>query len=868
MSASLPWTHGRVPRGFWKLKKHRLLYLRWLGKRLGYKRPDDWYEVTKKDFANNSGGGLLANYYKDSYIIALKELYPDKQWYPWLFGHQRNTWTEPKIRKAYLNWLKELLGYTTLDDWYQITENDFFHNHGYGFLAQYNNSPAEAVIANIPRKKWYRWRFTLPKGYWSHKSNRHEFYTEFLKHHRILTVQDLKDWVRSSYQPQQDSKGRIKPGVRGRRGSFTKCIGDFGGHALLTHFSTTVKLICEDIYPNENWSDIPTRVSESRVHRSQGHWDELENRKAFLKETADRLNIRRKEDWYKVAQNSLEGGSGLLKRYEGDHVRLITATLPELELVKFLFVHKPRQFFDNNDNAKEFFFWLLEEQKHKSLTDLQGLHLWGLCERYHAIPLARRFHSSMYEAFIALFPEEPWDFFKFKQPDNYFRKRTRKHEFVRELGKRLCYEEPDDWYRIKRGDFFNVPNGRRILKSYRGSVIGAIKDTFPDVDWKEWLFERVPRGFWRRKENQRRAINWLFEDVLLLSDPKDFYLLTERDFVENRISGLLANNNGSYIQAIVSNYPELELVPEFFQKIGAYAIRLHRMLVLMYPEIGFATHGAQHPTIRRKTGSRLSLDIYCPDIRFAIEYQGTQHNISMPDSWGGDEAFRAQKQRDTEKRRLCKKHGIDLLEIYEEEWDGSPYTIKCLLTNTRLGKFGDFEARLQNLIGKRLSLDEAPWTGEHKTKRVKQPGITREQFWDHRFAELQGFQKTNGHCLVRDKDPERPLLANWVQNQRSRYKRGTLEKNRVELLEEVDGWMWVVATSQWATKFMLLAQYTVEYGTSLIKQGAIYEGVNLGDWASTQRQNYKKKRLSKVQIESLESLAFWTWTPRKGPKKR
>jgi hypothetical protein len=860
------WTQGRVPRGFWKLKKNRLMYLRWLGKTIGYKRPDDWYEVTKKDFANNSGGGLLANCYKGSYIKALEELYPDKKWFPWLFGHQRNTWTDPKIRRTYLDWLAARLDYTTLDDWYDITEKEFFSNHGYGLLAQYRNSPATAVIANLPRKHWHRWRFTLPKGYWKKKANRQEFYAAFLKRHRIATAQKLKDWVLSSYQIQRDSEGKIKTGVRDRRGSFTACIGDFGGHSLLAHFNTTVKLVCEDIYPNENWSDVPTRVTDSWVYRPQGHWDDLENRKTFLKETAERLKIRQKEDWYKVAQNSLNGGSGLLKLYEHDHIRLITDILPELGLVKFLFVHKPRKFFDDNNNAKEFFLWLLKEQKHKSLTDLQRLHLWGLCKRYHAIPLAKRFHSSMYEAFVVLFPEEEWDFFQFKQPDNYFRKRERKHKFVHELGKRLGYKGPSDWYRIRRGHFFRVPNGRRILKAYNGSISAAIKDTFPEVDWKEWLFERVSRSFWRRKENQRRAINWLFEEVLLLSDPKDFYVLTERDFVKNSISGLLANNNGSYIQAIVSNHPELELVPEFFQKIGVYAIRLHRILVLMYPEISFAAHGAQHPTICRKTGSRLSLDIYCPEIRFAIEYQGTQHNISMPDSWGGDEAFRAQKQRDAEKRRLCKKNGIDLLEIYEKEWDGSPYTIKSLLTNTRLGKFGDFEARLQNLIGKRLSLDEAPWAGEHQTKRVKQSRISRRDFWDDRLLELQEFQTTFGHCLVKDKDPERPLLANWIQNQRSRYKRGTLEKKRVELLEEVDGWVWIVATSQWTATFELLEKYTAEHGTSLVQQGVVYEETNLGSWVSTQRQYYKKKKLTRDQIELLEGLTKWTWTPKKGPK--
>jgi hypothetical protein len=50
----------------------------WLGQRLGYARPEDWYQVTARDIRNNYGGGLLARF--RSYKDLLKECIPDLEW--------------------------------------------------------------------------------------------------------------------------------------------------------------------------------------------------------------------------------------------------------------------------------------------------------------------------------------------------------------------------------------------------------------------------------------------------------------------------------------------------------------------------------------------------------------------------------------------------------------------------------------------------------------------------------------------------------------------------------------------------------------------------------------------------------------------
>ncbi|MCQ6285594.1 MULTISPECIES: hypothetical protein [Bacillus cereus group] len=57
------------------------------------------------------------------------------------------------------------------------------------------------------------------------------------------------------------------------------------------------------------------------------------------------------------------------------------------------------------------------------------------------------------------------------------------------------------------------------------------------------------------------------------------------------------------------------------------------------------------------------LDIYFPELKLAIEYQGEQH--SKPVSrFGGEKAFQLNRERDARKKDLCEKNGVSLLYAY------------------------------------------------------------------------------------------------------------------------------------------------------------------------------------------------------------
>lgn len=74
----------------------------------------------------------------------------------------------------------------------------------------------------------------------------------------------------------------------------------------------------------------------------------------------------------------------------------------------------------------------------------------------------------------------------------------------------------------------------------------------------------------------------------------------------------------------------------------------------------------------------LELDIFLPERRIGIEYQGQQHYLPVK-YWGGEEALQAQKERDKKKVRLCKANGV-LLRIVTYKEDITPELVAKLIT--------------------------------------------------------------------------------------------------------------------------------------------------------------------------------------------
>ena len=93
-----------------------------------------------------------------------------------------------------------------------------------------------------------------------------------------------------------------------------------------------------------------------------------------------------------------------------------------------------------------------------------------------------------------------------------------------------------------------------------------------------------------------------------------------------------------------------------------------------------------------QTGHNLELDLYCPELSLAIEYNGRQHYHYSPYIHGSIEEFNKQVYRDKLKNRLCKKQSVTLITV--------PHTVTDIKSylHDQLQKSGHFNSSSSCII--------------------------------------------------------------------------------------------------------------------------------------------------------------------------
>ena len=296
------WTEPPVRPGFWASSANRLGYMKWLGQRLGYRKPEDWYRITTDDIIHNHGGGVLTQYWHDSAVLGVMQCFPDYDWKEWLFGvSPRYFWRDSKNRRRYMKWLGHQLGYRRTADWYQVTNQDFRDHNCRSFLIYYNSTVSAAVMDYEPSYDWKEWLFSrTPMGFWHNRSNRQR-YMRWLA--SKLGVVCPSDWY-----------GVIDEEVRRNHGK-----------ELLRLFDHSLIEVVRDTDLRRTWHEwMFARVP-------QGFWDQPENRLRYIAWLGKRLKFTRPEDWSRIRRSDFSDnyGGGLLSRYRC-YSELLAECIPKL----------------------------------------------------------------------------------------------------------------------------------------------------------------------------------------------------------------------------------------------------------------------------------------------------------------------------------------------------------------------------------------------------------------------------------------------------------------------------------------------------------------------------------------------------------
>lgn len=126
--------------------------------------------------------------------------------------------------------------------------------------------------------------------------------------------------------------------------------------------------------------------------------------------------------------------------------------------------------------------------------------------------------------------------------------------------------------------------------------------------------------------------------------------------------------------------------------------------------------------------------------------------------------------------------------------------------------------------------------------------------WKQKFRLLLEFLQNNNTIQLPSKLEDNHLYR-WYTDQKIKYKKDQLDPYQISILESIPNWRWREPT--WEENYRILKNYVEEYNKLPITK--LRGERTLVNWIYYQKKQYANNKLSKVKIQKLNKIPYWTW---------
>ena len=152
--------------------------------------------------------------------------------------------------------------------------------------------------------------------------------------------------------------------------------------------------------------------------------------------------------------------------------------------------------------------------------------------------------------------------------------------------------------------------------------------------------------------------------------------------------------------------------------------------------------------------------------------------------------------------------------------------------------------------------------------------LTSEEKWDIKLEDCINFIKKKGlpPSDHNKKDLHEKSLGYWIYDQKKKYRHKNLNKEQIIKWENFNkdylekDYKYIRLFKIWKIRYDLLIDYNVKHNGYPSQYSKDIKEEKMNKWIDTQRQNYKKKKLSQDKIDLLEKIPGWYWTKLKQKK--
>nr|AIJ02278.1 hypothetical protein [uncultured soil microorganism] len=396
------------------------------------------------------------------------------------------------------------------------------------------------------RRAWYEveprdprlWLYgPVPPGFWELAENRLR-YVEWLGEQLGFTQRE--EWYR----------------VTGR--DFQRHYG--GG--LFSKFQSSPSALLQAVFPRYDWKEWLFGSAPQRF------WQKPANRRRYLDWLGQQLGFQHPEDWYLLSAQHLRRWHGgcLLAQFGGSPLAVVKAYLPRYPWQEWRFASLPANFWHDPANRHRYLSWFGRHLKLRHPEDWYRLNNRDFIQQ-GGQGLVKHFHYSLPAVLQDYWPTYAWQEWRFTSvPDGFWDNRVNRRRYLDWLGPHLGFRRVEDWYQLSFQDLTHW-HGGRLLAKCGNSPSAVLKDSLPEYDWKEWLFQRPPKDFWTQGANRRRYLDWL-GTRLGYQRQEDWTHLRVSDVLHHRGKGLLKHSQFR-IAPLVKEYLAERIVPATERKVHA-----------------------------------------------------------------------------------------------------------------------------------------------------------------------------------------------------------------------------------------------------------------------------------------------------------
>lgn len=381
----------------------------------------DWYSLKGKHFEESNGRGLLHGTYNGSVYKFICSVFPDEEWLPWLFTQTPNGfWHNKENVKWYCTWLSNKKRFTSMDDWYTITQKDFRDNCGMGLQRMYNSNIINILKNAYPDVTWLNWKFKITtRCYFKNIDNQRLFISYIEKMENITKPSDWYNYT-------------------------AKIIESYGGSGLGNSYHHSLSRLLKVIYPSYEFKDYKFKKVPIQ------YWNYKYNIQLYLNDLFIELKYSTTEDWYKTTNSDFINyhGNGLLCKFNCDSKRII------MENIEYTW--NPKKFIKNGYSRIS-----IEWLKYCEIRDATQVQHIGNSDSEYKIPNTKmkvdgyskslnkiyEFLGDFYHGNPNTYPSDKFNTLLKKSMNELYNKTMNFMERKRKLGYRIEYIWESDWRR-------------------------------------------------------------------------------------------------------------------------------------------------------------------------------------------------------------------------------------------------------------------------------------------------------------------------------------------------------------------------------------------------------------------------------------